>query len=128
MENDTVKRYVYFIVMVNFAISLVSYTHIFPVKTDIAGFDVFEDVKDRITALSNKFINASNSFEYMIVVASLIINGLILIFEFIFMLVVGLPIVLLAIGVPAEIVALIVTPILIMVLYEIATRMTRSGL
>lgn len=127
MENDTVKRYVYFIVMVNFAISLVSFTQMFPVKTDIAGFDVFEDVKDRITTLSNKFINASNSFEYMIVVASLIINGLILIFEFIFMLVVGLPIVLLAIGVPSELVALIVTPILIMILYEIATKMTRVG-
>lgn len=127
MENDTIKRYVYFIVMVNFAISLVSFTQIFPVKTDIAGFDVFEDVKDRITALSNKFINASNSFEYLIVVASLIINGLILIFEFIFMLVVGLPIVLLAIGIPSEIVALIVTPVLIMILYEIATKMTRVG-
>ncbi|WP_321417271.1 hypothetical protein [uncultured Methanomethylovorans sp.] len=125
MENDAVKRYIYFIVMINFAISLISFTGIFPVQAN--SFNVFEDVNARITELSNKFTNASNTFEYMIVVASLIINGLILVFEFIFILIAGLPMVLYNIGVPLALCAIITSPILVMILYEIATKMLRSG-
>jgi len=125
MESDAIKRYIYFIAMVNFAISLVAFTGVFPVHAN--SFDVFEDVNGRITELSNKFTSASNTFEYLVVVASLIINGLILIFEFIFILIAGLPMVLYNVGVPVALCAIITAPILIMIAYEIAVKMTRSG-
>jgi hypothetical protein len=113
--------------MVNFAIMFVNMMGVFPDRTDMGKINIYDDVNDRISDLYTKFTSASNTFEYMVVVASLIINGLILVFEFIFMAVFGLPLALVALGLPLEYAALIATPIAIMILYEVGKSMTRVG-
>jgi hypothetical protein len=63
----------------------------------------------------------------MVVVGSLIINAFALIFDFIVVIVGGLPLVLLAAGVPAVFVGIIVSPVLILVFFELVDNMSRSG-
>ena len=126
-ENDVIKRYSYFILMVNFAILFTAAMGIFPINADTAGLNVFDDLRERIDRLSDKFTNASNTFEYMVVIATLIINGLIIMFYFIYILLGGLPIVLIALGMPPAIAGLLIMPVIAMVLYEIAVKMTRIG-
>jgi len=125
--NALLKDYLIFIIMLNFALSFVAATGVFPVKMEVAGLDVYGDIEERISNLQAKFTNASNTFEYMVVVGSLIINAFALIFDFIILVVGGLPLVLLAAGVPAVFVGIIVSPVLIVIFFELVDSMSRSG-
>jgi hypothetical protein len=125
--NQLMKDYLIFIIMFNFALSFVAATGVFPIKMEVAGLNVYEDIETRINTLQSKFTSASNTFDYMIVVGSLIINGFALIFDFIIVISAGLPIILLAAGVPAAFVGIMVTPVLIIIFFEIVDGMTRSG-
>lgn len=125
--NQLLKEYLIFIIMFNFALSFVAATGVFPIKMEVAGLDVYNDIETRITDLQTKFTSASNTFEYMIVVGSLIINGFALLFDFIVVIVGGLPLVLATMGVPAIFIGIIVSPVLILIFFEIVDNMTRSG-
>ncbi|OPY19196.1 MAG: hypothetical protein A4E23_01279 [Methanomethylovorans sp. PtaU1.Bin073] len=125
--NTLLKDYLIFIIMFNFALSFVAATGVFPIKMEVAGLNVYEDIETRIGNLQSKFTSASNTFEYMVVVGSLIINAFALIFDFIVVTVGGLPIVLLAAGVPAVFVGIIVSPVLILIFFELVDNMSRSG-
>jgi hypothetical protein len=125
--NTLLKDYLIFIIMFNFALSFVAATGVFPIKMEVAGLNVYEDIESRINNLQSKFTSASNTFEYMVVVGSLIINAFALIFDFIVVIVGGLPLVLLAAGVPAVFVGIIVSPVLILVFFELVDNMSRSG-
>ena len=125
--NQLLKEYLIFIIMFNFALSFVAATGVFPIKMEVAGLDVYNDIETRITDLQTKFTSASNTFEYMIVVGSLIINGFALLFDFIVVIVGGLPLVMATMGVPAIFIGIIVSPVLILIFFEIVDNMTRSG-
>lgn len=125
--NTLLKEYLIFIVMFNFALSFVAATGVFPLKMEVVGLDVYNDIEERITNLQTKFTSASNTFEYMIVVGSLIINGFALLFDFIVVIVGGLPLVMATMGVPAIFIGIIVSPVLILIFFEIVDNMTRSG-
>jgi hypothetical protein len=125
--NTLLKDYLIFIIMFNFALSFVAATGVFPIKMEVAGLNVYDDIESRINNLQSKFTSASNTFEYMVVVGSLIINAFALIFDFIVVIVGGLPLVLLAAGVPAVFVGIIVSPVLILVFFELVDNMSRSG-
>lgn len=125
--NTLLKDYLIFILMFNFALSFVAATGVFPIKMEVAGIDVYDDIELRISDLQTKFTSASNTFDYMVVVGSLIINGFALLFDFIVVVVGGLPLVLKAAGVPAVFIGILVSPVLILIFFEIVDGMTRSG-
>lgn len=126
MLEEKVKQYAYVMMFLNLSLALINISGIMPIHTEIAGFDVMDDMTQNAYEIQEKF-SSSSGFEYVIAVGLLIYNGVKIILEFVFLVFAGLVPVFQAFGISALIYGPIVTVIDAIVLYDLGKMLLRIG-
>lgn len=126
MMEEKVKQYAYVMMFLNLSMALLNISGIMSVHTEIAGFDVMDDMTQNAYEIQEKF-SSSSGFEYVIAVGLLIYNGVKIILEFVFLIFAGLVPVFQAFGISPLLYIPIVTVIDAIVLYDLGKMLLRIG-
>jgi len=128
--DDILKKYVYFMVMCNFAIMFITLTGAFGDYSPIAFpelMDTASEHNDTVNSFADRVSNSSSGLDYMVFVAIMIVNGLQIFVKMLVMVTVGLPIMLVNMGLPSAYAILIASPVITFILYELGKMLTRVG-
>lgn len=125
--EDTLRKFAYYLMVVNIAAILLNISGFFPIHYTIGGYDAMQGIVDNISDLTAAFSNASQGLDYLFVVGFAIINGIQILLNFILLVFGGLAGIAALFGIPAIMYLPIVVMIDAIIIYDFANKILRLG-
>lgn len=125
--EDTLRKYAYYLMVVNIAAILINIAGFFPVHYTIGGYDAMQAIVNNIGDITSAFSNASHGLDYLLVAGFAIINGIQILLNFLLLVFGGLGGIAAAIGIPAIMYLPVVVMIDAIIIYDFAKMLLRLG-
>jgi len=121
------RDYAYIMLFIQLSFTIINLANLFPIKTDIMGINIFDDMSNTVTEIKERFENAGSTLDYLTAAAMAMILGGKVVIEFFLMVFFGITALLDALLVPESISVPIGLVTGGLILYELGNKLLGRG-